>query len=62
MAYGVDTYDMGDVVEYEHKCMGKFGAKGEKRAPKKKATPEQIKQQNHANRRFSSIFIRGIFG
>ena len=50
MAYGVDTYDMGDVVEYEHKCMGKFGAKGEKRAPKKKATPEQIKQQNHANR------------
>lgn len=50
MAYGVDTYDMGDVIEYEHKCMGKFGAKGEKRAPKKKATPEQIKQQNHANR------------
>ncbi len=50
MAYVVDTYDLGDAIEHEHKFAGEYGAKGEKRAPKKKATPEQMKKQNHANR------------
>lgn len=30
--------------------IGKYGAKGEKRAKRKKATPEQIKRQNQINR------------
>ena len=42
MAYVVDTYDLGDAIEHEHKFAGEYGAKGEKRAPKKKATPEQM--------------------
>lgn len=50
MAYCVDTYECGDVIEHEYKYMGKYGAKGEKRAPRKKATPEQMERQNHANK------------
>lgn len=50
MAYCVDTYECGDVIEHEYKYMGNYGAKGEKRAPRKKATPEQMEQQNHANK------------
>lgn len=50
MAYGVDIFDMGCAAEYEYKFVGNFGAKGEKRAPKKKATPEQIKEQNRTNK------------
>ena len=50
MAYCVDTYECGDVIEHEYKYMGNYGAKGEKRAPRKKATPEQMERQNHANK------------
>lgn len=50
MAYCVDTYECGDVIEHEYKYMGRYGAKGEKRAPRQKATPEQIVRQNQANK------------
>lgn len=50
MAYVVDTYELGFVTEYEYKFVGSCGAKGEKRAPRRKATPEQMERQNHANR------------
>lgn len=50
MAHRHDVYRYGPddkYIEHEYKCKGKFGAKGESRAPKKKATPEQIMRQNH---------------
>ena len=46
MAYRKFKFLLGNVIETEIKYSGKYGAKGEKRAPKKKATPEQIKKQN----------------
>lgn len=45
-----DTWRFTDSIEYEYKCAGKYGAKGEKRAKKKKATPEQIKENNQKQR------------
>lgn len=45
-----EVYRFYNSIEYEYKFMGKYGAKGEKRAPKSKATPEQIKKQNQLNR------------
>lgn len=50
MAYWKDTFDCGDAIENELKYMGNYGAKGEKRAPRKKATPEQIAKQNLINK------------
>lgn len=50
MAFIVDVYNLGDVTEYEYKFVGRCGAKGEKRAVRKKATPEQMKSQNHSNK------------
>lgn len=50
MAYWKDTYEFLNSNEYEYKYAGNYGAKGEKRAPKKKPTPEQIKKQNQKNR------------
>lgn len=50
MAYWLDTFRFPNSIEYEFKFAGKYGAKGEKRQPKKKATPEQIKLQNQLNR------------
>ncbi len=47
MAYREKIYQLGDSIEHEIHYAGKHGSKGEKRAPKKKATPEQIKKQNH---------------
>lgn len=46
MAYVVDIYKFPSSIEYEFKWNGNYGARGEKRAPKVKATPEQIKKQN----------------
>lgn len=46
MAHRKDVYIYGPYREYEFKCAGRCGAKGEKRAPRKAATPEQIKKQN----------------
>ena len=51
MAYCKKTYRCGDSNEYEITYAGNYGAKGEKRAPKKKATPEQIEKQNKWNKR-----------
>ena len=50
MAYWLDTFRFPNSIEYEFKFAGRYGAKGEKRLPKKKATPEQIKIQNQLNR------------
>ena len=48
--YWKDVWRFRNSNEYEHKYAGNYGAKGEKRARRKKATPEQIKKQNQANR------------
>lgn len=48
--YWRDKWSFNNSNEYEFKWVGKYGAKGEKRAKKKKATPEQIKKQNQANK------------
>jgi len=45
-----DIYYFLNSTEYEYKFAGKYGAKGEQRAPKVKPTPEQIKKQNQRNR------------
>lgn len=50
MAYHKDTWEFAYSVEYEYKYAGKYGAKGEKRRARKKATPEQVKRQNQYNR------------
>lgn len=50
MAYWLDIFRFPNSIEYEFKYAGKYGAKGEKRAAKKKASPEQIKKQNQRNR------------
>lgn len=46
MAYQRYIYRFPNSIEYEYKFVGNYGAKGEKRKPKQKATPEQIKKQN----------------
>lgn len=43
-------YDLGDVKEVARYFPGNYGAPGCRRAPKKKATPEDIKRQNERNR------------
>lgn len=50
MAYWKDIWKFPNSIEYEFKYAGGYGAKGEKRTKKKKATPEQIKKQNQLNR------------
>ena len=50
MAYFKKTYDMGDVIDHEYSFAGNYGAKGEKRAARVKATPEQIARQNLTNK------------
>ncbi|MBQ6787521.1 MAG: hypothetical protein IJO85_07360 [Lachnospiraceae bacterium] len=50
MAYWKDVYELIDSNEYEYKFAGNYGAKGEKRAKRKKITPEQIRIQNQKNR------------
>lgn len=48
--YWKDVWRFINSNEIEYKYPGKYGAKGEKRAKRKKATPEQIKKQNQANK------------
>lgn len=48
--YWKETWRFPGSIEYEYKYAGNYGAKGEKRQKKKKATPEQIKKQNQLNR------------
>jgi len=50
MAYIRDIWRFPDSNEYEYKFFGNYGARGEKRSPKRKATPEQIAKQNQLNR------------
>lgn len=48
--YVVDRWTFKDSFEYEIKYAGNYGAKGERRQKKMKASPEQIKKQNQKNR------------
>lgn len=48
--YCRDRWYFKSSIEYEFKYVGRYGAKGEKRAKRKKATPEQIKKQNQINK------------
>lgn len=50
MAYWKDIWRFKNSTEYEYKYAGNYGAKGEKRMKKKKATPEQILKQNQKNK------------
>lgn len=50
MPYKIEVYRFRQSNEIEYKYMGKYGAKGEKRAKKEKPTPEQIQKQNQKNR------------
>lgn len=50
MAYWRDIYRFRDSNEYEIKWAGNYGAKGEKRSRRTKATPEQVKKQNRINK------------
>ena len=50
MAYIKKTYRFHGSNEMEFSYKGKYGAKGEKRQKKKKATSEQIRKQNQWNR------------
>ena len=43
--YVKKTYRFKDSIEHEYSYAGKYGARGEKRSPKKKPTKEQIKRQ-----------------
>ena len=48
--YWRDTWRFNGSIEYEFKYAGRYGAKGEKRAERKRASPEQIKKQNQTIR------------
>ncbi len=48
--YWIDIYRFLKSNEYEYKYPGRYGAKGEKRKKREKATPEQIAKQNQMNR------------
>lgn len=48
--YWQDKWTFKDSNEYEIKYAGNYGARGESRAKKVKATPEQIRQQNQRNK------------
>lgn len=45
-----DSWYLINHIEHEYKYPGRYGAKGEKRKKKKKATPEQVAKQNQYNR------------
>lgn len=50
MAYKEYIYRFPQSNEVEIKYMGKYGAKGEKRAKRNKASPETIRRQNRTNK------------
>lgn len=41
-----DTWDCGETMEIEEKHTGRYGARGQKRQEKKKATPKDIEKRN----------------
>lgn len=48
--YKLDIYHFPTSNEYEYKFAGNYGAKGERRNPKKRRTPEDIERQNQYQR------------
>lgn len=50
MPYLREEYWLQRTIEVEKKHTGKYGAPGQKRQKRKKATPEEIKKQNEYNR------------
>lgn len=50
MSYTQLTFEFSDTNEVSYIYAGNYGAKGEKRQEKRKATPEQIRYQNQRNR------------
>lgn len=48
--YRSKTWYFNNSIEYEFTFKGNYGKKGEKRAKRQKATPEQIKKQNQKNK------------
>lgn len=48
--FKLDIYRFDNSTEYEYKFAGNYGAKGEKRSPKRKRTPEEIERQNQYQR------------
>ena len=48
--YEMKCFRFRNSNEYEFKLAGRYGAKGEKRAKRRKATPEQVNRQNQWNR------------
>lgn len=51
MAYWQKRWEFLNSIEYEYTYKGNYGAKGEKRGKRKKATTEQVKKQNAINRK-----------
>lgn len=66
MAHRHDVYRYGPgqkYIEHEFKFVGKYGAKGEKRQPRRKATPEQMRKQNQWKKEKLVLrLLRGNFG
>lgn len=50
MAYTKKVWAFPDSIETQYTYKGNYGARGEKRAPRRKITPEQIKKQNQWRR------------
>lgn len=50
MPYIREECIIGDTIEVEKKHTGRYGAPGQKRAKRKKATPEEIEKRNYWNR------------
>ena len=50
MAYRQYEWIFDNSIETDIVYAGRYGAKGEKRAPRRKATPEQVKRQNQRNK------------
>ena len=48
--FAIDSYYLINHIEHEYTYPGRYGARGEKRKKKKKATPEQVAKQNQYNR------------
>lgn len=51
MAYWQKRWEFLNSIEYEFTYIGNYGAKGEKRRPRKKLTPEQVEKQNYINKK-----------
>lgn len=48
--YNRNLYKFRNSKEYEYMWLGRYGAPGEKRRKRQKATPEQVRKQNQFNR------------